>query len=61
MHEDPLPRAVPERTGKHVCTRCLAAIGAEEYFRNDHICDACAAGEEYPAPSTPRPKAPKKK
>jgi hypothetical protein len=61
MHEDPLPRALPERTGKHVCTRCLAAVPAKEYFRNDHICDACAAGEEYPPVSAPRPKAPKKK
>lgn len=61
MHEDPMPRALPERTGKHVCTRCLAVIPADEYFRNDHICDACAAGEEYPPVSTPKPKAPKKK
>jgi hypothetical protein len=61
MHEDPTPRAMPERTGKHLCTRCLAAIPAEEYFRNDHICDACAAGDEYPLPSKPEPKAPKKR
>ncbi|HYK01887.1 MAG TPA: hypothetical protein VE974_09030 [Thermoanaerobaculia bacterium] len=61
MHEDPPPRALTERTGKHVCTRCLASIAAEEYFRNDHICDACAASDEYPLASTPEPKAPKKR
>jgi hypothetical protein len=53
MHDDPPPRALPERTGKHFCVRCLAAIAAEEYFRNDHICDACAASDEYPEPKRP--------
>lgn len=60
MHEPPR-RGLPERTGKHICIRCLTAIPAEEYFRNDHICDACAATNEYPLASTPEPKAPKKK
>jgi hypothetical protein len=50
MHDDPPPRALPERTGKHFCIRCLAAVPAEEYFRNDHICDKCAASTEYPEP-----------
>jgi hypothetical protein len=53
MHDDPLPRELPERTGKHLCVKCLAQIPAEEYFRNDYICDACAADDEYPLASTP--------
>jgi hypothetical protein len=56
MHDDPPPRELPERTGKHLCVRCLAAVPADEYFRNDHICDACAAKDEYPLASTPEPK-----
>jgi hypothetical protein len=39
--------------------KCLAQIPAEEYFRNDHICDECAASSEYPLASTPHEK-PKK-
>jgi hypothetical protein len=60
MHDFPPPRELPERTGKHFCVKCLAQIPADEYFRNDHICDACAAQNEYPLASTPEPK-PKKK
>ena len=55
MHEDPPPRALPERTGRHYCVKCLAAIAGEEYFRNDHICDVCASKDEYPLASTPEP------
>ena len=58
MHEPP-PRQLGERTGRHYCVRCLAAIAAEEYFRNDHICDACTEDEEYPLKSTPDAPAPK--
>lgn len=61
MHDDPPPRALPERTGKHFCVKCLAPVAAEEYLRNDHICDACAAKDEYPLASTPEPREPKKK
>ena len=43
MHDEPLPRKLNERSGKHLCTRCLAETPAEEYFANDHICDKCAA------------------
>ncbi|HEY4640663.1 MAG TPA: hypothetical protein VII75_04915 [Thermoanaerobaculia bacterium] len=50
MHDDPL-RSLPERTGKHRCIRCLAEVPADEYMRNDHLCDACAADGDYPAPS----------
>ncbi len=60
MHEPP-GRALPERTGKHFCVRCLNEIPAEEYFRNDHFCDTCAAQDDYPSASTPEPKAPKKR
>ena len=29
MHDEPLPRKLKERTGKHVCVRCLAEIPAD--------------------------------
>ncbi|HEX7677825.1 MAG TPA: hypothetical protein VF713_06860 [Thermoanaerobaculia bacterium] len=45
-----------ERTGKHVCVRCLREVESEEYFRNDHLCDGCAAEGDYPLASTPAPK-----
>lgn len=25
----------------HKCTKCLMPTPADEYFRNDHICDLC--------------------
>ncbi|HUR82172.1 MAG TPA: hypothetical protein VM733_15510 [Thermoanaerobaculia bacterium] len=56
MHDDPPPRELTERTGRHFCVKCLAAIPPEEYFRNDMICDACAQSDEYPLKSTPEPK-----
>ena len=34
----------------------MAEVPGEEYLRNDHICDACAAEDEYPLQSTPEPK-----
>lgn len=55
------PRKLSERTGKHLCVRCLAPVGIEEYLRNDHICDACAGKDEYPLASTPEERKPKKK
>lgn len=57
---DPTPRQLPERTGRHLCVKCLAAIPLDEYLRNDHICDACAARDEYPLASTPDEKPAKK-
>jgi len=60
MHDDPPTRILPERTGRHYCVVCLGAIGAEEYFRNDHICDVCAAKDAYPARSRPDPAADEK-
>ncbi|HEX2060452.1 MAG TPA: hypothetical protein VHK90_06900 [Thermoanaerobaculia bacterium] len=56
MQDDATPRALNERTAKHYCVKCLAQIPAEEYFRNDFLCDACAANDEYPLASTPEPK-----
>jgi hypothetical protein len=53
MHDEPTPRQLDERTGRHLCVRCLAPVGADEYLRNDHICDQCAATDEYPLKSTP--------
>lgn len=53
MHDDPPLRELPERTGKHYCVKCLALVPAQEYLRNDHICDTCAATDEYPLASTP--------
>ena len=61
MHDEPVPRELPERTGRHYCIRCMAFVSAEEYQRNDHICDACAADDEYPLASTPNAPEPKKK
>ena len=45
MHDEPPPRKLKERTGKHYCIRCLAEIPAEEFLRNDHVCDRCAVEE----------------
>ncbi len=42
MLDEPTPRDLQERTGKHRCIRCLAETPAEEFLRNDHLCDACA-------------------
>ena len=52
---DEIPRELPERTGRHLCVLCLAETPAEAFFANDHLCDACAAREEYPLASTPAP------
>jgi hypothetical protein len=50
MSDDP-PRNLPERTGRHRCIRCLADVPADAFFRNDHLCDACATeGDLVPAP-----------
>jgi hypothetical protein len=52
MLDEPTPRALPERTGRHVCIRCLSEVETEEYFANDHVCDQCAESDEYPLAST---------
>jgi hypothetical protein len=62
MIDDSQRHTMSERTGKHVCVRCLREVDAEEYFRNDHLCDRCAADGDYPLASTPTPTtAPKRK
>lgn len=54
---DDFPRqSLSERTGRHVCIRCLGEVETEEYLRNDHLCDKCAAEGDYPLASTPDPK-----
>jgi ribosomal protein L40E len=60
MFEQDPPKQLSERTGRHFCIRCLAEVPAEEYLRNDHVCDACAAENPYPLKSTPdeQPKKP---
>jgi hypothetical protein len=40
--EEAPPRNLRERTGKHLCIRCLAETPEEEWFGNDHVCDRCA-------------------
>lgn len=51
---DSIERGLPERTGRHLCTRCLAETPPAEYFEYDHLCRACAAdGATYPLKSTP--------
>ena len=56
MNDEPILRELPERTGRHYCIRCLAVVSSDEYQRNDYICDACAADDEYPLASTPEPR-----
>lgn len=41
----PLPK---ERTGKHYCIECLREVPAEDYFRNDHVCNECGEKKEQP-------------
>lgn len=45
MLEEGTPRNLSERTGRHRCIKCLVDVPADEYLRNDHLCDACAAEE----------------
>lgn len=52
--DDATPRHLKERTEKHYCIKCLREIPAEEYFRNDFVCDQCSEiVEKYPLQSTP--------
>ena len=41
MNGEEIPRDLQGRTGKHSCIVCLRATPADEYFRNDFICDQC--------------------
>ena len=56
MLDDFTKRNVNERTGKHLCIRCLAEVESEQYFRSDHLCDRCAAEGDYPLAPAPAPK-----
>jgi hypothetical protein len=46
MFQERVPRQLHPRTGRHLCIRCLAETPEDAYFRNDHVCDACAAQDE---------------
>ncbi len=46
MHDEQPPHKLNERTGKHLCIRCLAETPAEEWFANDHVCRKCAEEEQ---------------
>jgi hypothetical protein len=54
MEEDDIPRDLPERTGRHICSLCLRETPADEYFANDLACRECAGkAETYPLATTP--------
>jgi hypothetical protein len=59
MHDEPLPCKLDERTGRHLCVRCLAEVSSEDFLRNDYVCNACAQQDEYPLASTPEARTPK--
>jgi hypothetical protein len=46
MQDEPTPRNLSERTGKHYCIQCLREVPADEYLRNDMLCDECALRDE---------------
>jgi hypothetical protein len=56
VNDEPIPRNLPERTGRHYCIKCLIEVPADEYLRNDHLCDSCSQSENYPLQSTPEEK-----
>jgi hypothetical protein len=54
MDDEQPRRHLRERSGKHLCIRCMKEVPAEEYFANDFFCDDCAAQDEsFPLGSTP--------
>ena len=46
VHDDRPRRPLKERTGKHYCIECLKEVPAEDYFRNDHVCQECGEKKE---------------
>jgi len=46
VHDDRPRRILNERTGKHLCIECLKDVPAEDYFRNDHVCNDCGRKKE---------------
>ncbi|HUF17933.1 MAG TPA: hypothetical protein VMS12_07810 [Thermoanaerobaculia bacterium] len=54
MFQEKVERNLKERTGRHYCISCLHETPAEQYFANDHVCDACAALDQaIPLAATP--------
>jgi len=54
MNQDETAKLLRERTGRHICVGCLRDVAADEFFRNDHMCDRCANGDSsYPLASSP--------
>jgi rRNA maturation endonuclease Nob1 len=46
VNDDRPRRKLNERTGKHLCIECLKEVPADEYLRNDHVCDDCGRKKE---------------
>jgi hypothetical protein len=62
MIEDRIPRNLPERSGVHICIRCLREVRPDEYDRLDHVCAGCAEEiDHFPLASTPESRDPKEK
>ena len=54
MNDDRPRRPLNERTGKHYCIECLKEVPADDYFRNDHVCNECGAKKEEQADDADR-------
>ena len=52
MNDYDVPRQLPARTGKHICTNCLREVEPDEYFSYDLVCGECARHDDYPLAST---------
>lgn len=62
MLGDRVPKNLTERSGIHICVRCLREVRPDEYYRLDHVCAECAEQiDHFPLASTPAPQTPKKK
>ena len=46
MNDDRPRRKLNERTGTNYCIECLKEVPAEDYFRNDHVCNDCGEKKE---------------
>jgi len=54
MSQDEIAKLLRERTGRHICIGCLRDVAADEFFRNDHMCDLCVnTDSSYPLASSP--------
>jgi len=54
VNDDRPRRLLNERTGKHYCIECLKEVLADDYFRNDHVCNECGAKKEEQADDADR-------